>query len=123
MRIATLWKLGRDGQTPVLRDDLPPALMEAEAERVRQYLEGGLVLLAAPALMPDRLDSSRGNAVRVSYSTDGEWIWTSEQAYYLQAHGVPPQADFLKHIRRSGYEPGPVPFHLEARALAWLRGQ
>jgi hypothetical protein len=121
LRIATLWRRPAEGEQPVLRDDLEPALEANEAERVARYLDEGLVVLAATTLLPDRLDPSREHAVPVSYITDGTWLWTGEQAYYLRTHGIPPQTEFLDHIRRSGYRPGPIPPTAEARALAWLR--
>lgn len=122
LRVATLWRRAGEGQQPILRDDLESPLDGPEADRVARYLDEGLVVLAATTLLPDRLDPSREHAVPVSYVTDGTWLWTGEQAYYLRTHGVPPQPEFLDHIRRSGYRPGPAPPDAEARALAWLRG-
>lgn len=123
MRMATLWKLGPDGETTVLRDDLPPTLSPEEATRVHRFLTRGFVVATATARLRDELDLTRGDAVPLSFSTDGHWVWTGELAYYLAAHAIPPPALFLEHIRACGYEPAAVDAETRARALAVVRGE
>jgi len=51
----------------------------------------GLFFPDEPARMP------------VSYETDGVWIWGGGARYYLERYGLPPEPEFLAHIRANGY--------------------
>ncbi len=32
-------------------------------------------------------------------TTDGSWIWDASVAYYLEAHDLPPEPEFLAYLR------------------------
>ena len=92
---------GPDGGRPaVSRPPVPPD----ETDRVIEYLRRGPVVMAARSYAPDRLDPARGDAVPLTFHTDGTWVWSGAVAYYLDEHGVPPEADLVAHIRANGFE-------------------
>jgi hypothetical protein len=88
---------------------------------VLRFLKAGTPVLAAATLQEDRLDPTRGRCVPVTFSTDGEWIWPGELAYYFEVHGIWPDDSFLAHIRASHYVASPVRDDAVRRALAFLR--
>ncbi|TDB70785.1 DUF4237 domain-containing protein, partial [Actinomadura sp. KC216] len=90
-----------DGTRPaVSRPPVPPD----EVERVTEYLRQAPIVMAARSNAPDRLDSSRGSVVPLTFHTDGTWVWSGAVAYYLSEHGVAPEADLVAHIRANGFE-------------------
>ncbi|TDD22745.1 DUF4237 domain-containing protein [Actinomadura sp. KC06] len=92
---------GPDGTRPaVSRPPVPPD----EVERVTEYLRQGPIVMAARSNAPDRLDSSRGATVPLTFHTDGTWVWSGAVAYYLTEHGVAPEVDLVAHIRANGFQ-------------------
>jgi hypothetical protein len=71
---------------------------EAEKERLLAYLRGGHAVLTTTATMDDILDPAAGAVVPTSFRTDGEWIWTDTVEYYLNQHGLAPDAELSRHI-------------------------
>ncbi|QKG21780.1 TNT domain-containing protein [Actinomadura verrucosospora] len=89
-------RAGADGGPPaVSRPPVPPD----EADRVVRYLEDAPTVMAARSSAPDLLDPSRGEAVPLTFHTDGAWVWSGAVGYYLREHGVPPEPDLVAHIR------------------------
>jgi hypothetical protein len=43
--------------------------------------------------------SDRAECDRLSYHTDGQWIWRLSTAYYLAEYGIAPHRDLLAHLR------------------------
>lgn len=68
------------------------------------YLRHGPIVMAARSNAPDRLDPARGEAVPLTFHTDGTWVWSGAVAYYLSEHGVPPEGDLVAHIHANGFE-------------------
>ncbi|MFI0371307.1 TNT domain-containing protein [Actinomadura sp. 1N219] len=92
---------GPDGARPAVSR---PPVPEDEVERVTEYLRQGAIVMTARSNAPDRLDSSRGAAVPLTFHTDGTWVWSGAVAYYLTEHGVAPEADLVAHIRANGFQ-------------------
>ncbi|WP_246178720.1 TNT domain-containing protein [Actinomadura decatromicini] len=88
------------GRPAVSRPPVPPD----EVERVTEYLRRGPVVMAARSKAPDRLDPTRGDAVPLTFHTDGTWVWSGAVAYYLKEHDIPPEAELVAHIRANGFE-------------------
>lgn len=102
MKIAKLFEqLDPEGK-PILPLDRQP-LNSDERDLVLQFLLGGKIAARTSGRSIDKLDESRGKVVPSSLATDGTWIWSRATAYYLQHHGVAPEPDFLKHIRKCNY--------------------
>jgi hypothetical protein len=91
-----------------------------ERDRVLAFLAGGAPVLVSAALMDDVVGGDPG-VVPMSCRSDGSWVWPDGIAYYLRAHGVAPEGEFLRHIRSTGYRAGPpdaIGVQLAVRALA-----
>jgi hypothetical protein len=71
----------------------------AEREQLLEYLHGGYPILTTLATMNDILDPEAGSVVPTSFRTDGVWIWTDSVEYYLDRHGIEPDAELTRHIR------------------------
>ncbi len=79
-----------------------------ERRRLLGYLLSGRVIFDGGVHTTDLLEPRRIGAVPAVYRTDGRWIWSEAVAYYLRWHLVPPEPDFLAHVRAAGYRPAPV---------------
>ncbi|MET7424490.1 hypothetical protein [Dactylosporangium sp. NPDC005555] len=78
-----------------------------ERDEVLAFLAGGSPVLATEALMDDVLGGGHG-VVPMSCRSDGAWVWSDGTAHYLRAHGLAPEAEFLRHIRAAGYRADPI---------------
>ena len=120
MRIVSIWIRGEDGQPA-----LDPALGRADdpdlKRKVLAYLHSGLGVLRASGLTEDRLDPANGKVVPLIYMTDGEWIWSGSDIYYLERHGILPRAEFLAHMAAHDYKAPPVSMEAGREAAKLLR--
>ncbi|ASO18471.1 hypothetical protein FHR81_002879 [Actinoalloteichus hoggarensis] len=109
-----------DGQTddgaPVV--DREPLTAE-EKDRVLTYLVAGELVLSGRGRVADQLDPEHPRRVPVAWLTDGTWLWQPAVRYYLEKHGVAPDASFLAHIRANEYRmPAVAPETVRAAARA-----
>jgi hypothetical protein len=94
-----------------------------EAERVLEYLRLPPIVLSARGFGKDELAPDAPSAVPLTFRTDGQWIWSGAVEYYLQQHALAPEAAFLEHIRRSGYQPAQTTSQQRAAAVARIIGR
>lgn len=99
VRIATVFDHVDEEGTPSFDPDHGRLADPDERERLVAYLAAGAPLLVTTALADDLLDPDRGAVVPMSFRTDGTWIWSDAATYYLDEHGVEPDADLLAHLR------------------------
>src|SRR5690606_22481010 len=62
------------------------------------------IVFTGPTNLPDQLDSSRPASVPDTWHTDGSWLWPGAVGYYLSQYGVPPEPEFLDHLRARRFE-------------------
>lgn len=86
-----------DGR-PSFAPDHPTIADGPERTRVLTYLRAGTTLLTTPTTMEDVVDPSRGSVVSANFRTDGTWIWPDTVEYYLDVHGLAPDARLLAHV-------------------------
>lgn len=95
---------------------------QAERERLLEFLaHGGAAVERAAGLAPDQLDASKGRVVPVSTVTDGVWIWTRAQAYYLEQYGYGPDVEFYEYIKSREYRADEPGEEVKTAALEFLR--
>lgn len=122
IRLAPVFDEVDDTGTPSFRPDHPRIADPGEKLRLVSYLDHGELLLVSPTLADDILDPERGPVVPMNFRTDGTWVWTDALTYYLDAHGLGPDPDFLAHLRAgTGAWPAVDGVGLH-RALAFLSG-
>jgi hypothetical protein len=90
-------------------------------ERVAHYLRGGAVLLAYFNLSEDVLDDARLPIGPAEIRTDGEWVWPSDLAYYVERYGVGLPSEFVGHLAEKRWEP-PAEGQLDLHELAARAG-
>lgn len=106
MKISSLWASVDDSTgNPVLKPELERASQPELKAQVRKYLDGGTVVLRAPGMQEDYIDPGRGRCVPIAFFTDGDWVWSAEQGYYLTAHDVLPESEFVDHMSEHGFTP------------------
>lgn len=132
-RSALLWTKEQDGPVTVARvfDYVDPnagpgwftdhpTLDDDEAAAVARYLDGGSPVLVTTATTVDARDPAQGPVVPMSYRTDGRWVWIDALTYYVRAHGLAPEPQFLDHIYGSDFVPAAVSPADAHRAVAAL---
>jgi hypothetical protein len=111
---ALLWAAVQDGEPPFqiarvfdfAQPDTGPGFDpehrvvtdSGERERLLEFLTSGTLVLHTTARTRDVLDPAAGQVVPSSFRTDGEWIWTDAVPYYLEEHGLAPDAELAAHI-------------------------
>jgi hypothetical protein len=83
---------------PGFAPDHPVIDDPVERGRLLTYLRGGHPVLTTTATLDDIVDPQSGAEVPTSFRTDGEWIWTDTVQYYLDHHGLAPEARLAAHI-------------------------
>ncbi|RZQ65021.1 TNT domain-containing protein [Amycolatopsis suaedae] len=109
-----------EGAPPVV--DRPP-LPDGEAEKVLGYLDAAQPVLVGDQPGPDIFALDQPPDVPERYLTDGLWIWHASVPYYLRKYGLPPDPDFLAHVRARDYRLGYVDRVIRLTAAAELLGQ
>jgi hypothetical protein len=120
--MAKLWDEVVDGR-PRLDPDLTRTGDQGLIARVMNYLNGGALVLRAPALLDDHLDAVRKDRVPMVFLTDGEWIWSGEHRYYLQHYGILPESDFLRQMEDHDYVAPAVTQAAQRQALEVLTAE
>lgn len=121
MRVARLWSHLEDG-VPVLDSALGRTDEAESKEPLLRFLEGGSAVLGAPGLAEDWLDPHHPLVVPVGFRTDGAWLWSIELAFYLRAHGIVPEPQFVAHMAALGFVAPPASEADLTAAEALLRG-
>ena len=102
-RTARLYdRAGADG-TPGFTDG-HPVLADAVRDRVLDYLNGGVPVLASADLANDVVEPGRGAAVPMGFRTDGRWVWPEGCAYYLAEYSLAPEPDLMADIAAAGFQ-------------------
>lgn len=101
-----------------------PELDRPEATWVADYLDAGVPVWSSPDLAPDVLRPGQPRLVPTGLRSDGRWVWSDADTYYLNTHDVAPDPELLMSIRAAGYLPpevGAVALHqIRAGLLAEL---
>jgi hypothetical protein len=121
MRMASPWIPDEHGE-PVLDPALGRTDDPAVKAQVLGSLKDGFPFLRAAGRVLDRVDPANGEAVPLIYLTDGDWIWSGEEGYYLERYGLLPQQEFLDHMAANHYTVPPVSPEAGLEAERILRG-
>jgi len=93
-----------DGSPLVSRSNLDPRELPA----LVAYLTRATVALSAPGTTRDEFAVDGPPSVPRVFHTDGAWVWPAAVGYYLNRYQLPPQPEFLAHIRARHYALTPV---------------
>ncbi len=80
-----------------------PWLDGFERASVAAYLRGAPMLIAVFGFDEDPWDPTRPEVVPLSIRTDGEWVWSESEGYFAERYGIPPEPEFLSHIKARDY--------------------
>ncbi|APB01551.1 hypothetical protein NS506_07531 [Nocardia seriolae] len=96
---------GKDGDgRPVMNRE---ALEGNIRTAVLAYLESAPIVLAARSFEQDEFVPGERD-VPLNFRTDGVWVWAGAVSHYLHKHGLPPEAELVRHIASRGYRVGEV---------------
>lgn len=122
MKISGLWaSIDPETHRPVLRSDLGSAEDPELKAKIGRYLQSGKLILRSPGLEVDYLQADAVRRVPIAFYTDGEWIWSGQQEYYLQEHNVLPDSAFVEHMQTNKFvapSPSTEAIHEAKRLLA-----
>jgi hypothetical protein len=99
-RHARIFDYRDQGGRPVVNR---PPVPDGEVGQVLEYLNTAHVIMGGRGFDNDLFDPSSAPDVPAAFHTDGTWIWPASVPHYLAKHGVPPEADFVAHIRANGF--------------------
>ncbi len=68
-----------------------------------KYLKSGSIVTTGRSLAVDELDPDHKLRVPVRIQTDGVWVWSSADWYYLEHYDLFPEAEFIQHVRARGF--------------------
>ncbi|MGW2841399.1 hypothetical protein ACWCWD_26825 [Streptomyces sp. NPDC001493] len=69
------------------------------ARELVQYLRNGALLAATAALVHDVLSPDEAAIGGLQLLTDGQWLWYSDLAHYVEHHHVALDRQFIQHAR------------------------
>ncbi|HJD80682.1 hypothetical protein [Kitasatospora aureofaciens] len=85
---------------------LRAAVRDTEPEYGRdlvRYLRSGSALIATPSAVPDVLSPSGAVIGGLHLLTDGQWLWYSDLAYYVEHYRVTLDPWFIEHARNNDW--------------------
>ncbi|WP_157513922.1 hypothetical protein [Nocardia concava] len=106
-----------DGKPVVNR----PAVEGNTRTAVLAYLESAPIVLAARSFEQDEF-APGDRDVPLTFRTDGTWVWAGAVAHYLNKHGLPPEAELVRHIADRGFRVGEVGKAAQDAAIRVITG-
>ena len=96
-------EIATGGEPSIHRDvgTIDPAIKP----RALSYLRAGAVLLAYFTLSEDVLDEGRAVLGPLEIRTDGEWVWRSDLAHYVERYDLGLQPEFVEHMASRSWQP------------------
>ncbi len=89
-----------------------PSLMEAigstpvaDERRIVDYLRSGLQYALVPGVTVDVLAPDRPALGPLRYITDGEWLWRSDLAHYVERYHCRVVDEFVEHMKAQNWLP------------------
>lgn len=108
-----------EGEPPVVnRTPLP----QDEIRALLSYLYRAPVVLSRQVPRPDIFAPAGSPDVPDAFHTDGSWVWPAAVPHYLRKYGLPPDPEFLEHIRAAGHRLPYVDKQVREAAQADLDG-
>jgi hypothetical protein len=93
-----------DEDGPLLREAVSSKPPEDEARAV-SYLQAGALLAFSPAVVRDALSKDQLIIGPLKLLTDGEWVWRSDLAYYVENYHYQLPEEFVRHMRSRDWKP------------------
>ncbi|MFJ3795659.1 hypothetical protein ACIPSJ_05180 [Streptomyces sp. NPDC090088] len=91
-----------------------------EGDLVR-YLRAGTALVATPSAVPDVLSETGAFIRGLHLLTDGQWLWYSDLAHYVERYHVELDPTFIEHARSNNWTvPQVSNEHLEAMVTSLI---
>ncbi len=81
-----------------------------------QYLRNGAVLAATTTLARDVLSPDKAMIGGLHLLTDGQWLWYSDLAHYVEHHHVALDRQFIQHAQSNDWA-APELSHVDLSAL------
>ena len=76
---------------------------EIDEDKIYQYLEKGIVLMACGGIVKDIINPDNGIAGCPDILTDGIWVWPGDLAYYVKRYHLELDKDFIQTMRDNSW--------------------
>jgi hypothetical protein len=73
-------------------------------DRIISYLKSGVAGVVAPAISRDFLSPRHEIIGSLALRTDGEFLWPSDLAHYVEKYRVGLPEDFLRHMEMNDWQ-------------------
>ena len=84
-----------DETDPSITEFLGNRINCSEKEKICNYLNSGIVLVACYGLSTDVINPKRGFSGCPSMLTDGIWVWPGDLAYYVSEYSLYLKDEFI----------------------------
>jgi len=75
----------------------------ADQRRICDYLRAGIPYATVPAVTFDILSPDHSALGPLRYLTDGEWLWRSDLAHYVERYHCRVAGEFIEHMRAQNW--------------------
>ena len=76
---------------------------EVDEDKIYQYLEKGIVLMACGGIVKDIINPDNGIAGCPDILPDGIWVWPGDLAYYVKRYHLELDKDFIQTMRDNSW--------------------
>ncbi|MBD5394301.1 MAG: hypothetical protein HDR71_08510 [Lachnospiraceae bacterium] len=76
---------------------------EIDEDKIYQYLEKGIVLMACGGIVKDIINPDNGIAGCPDILTDGIWVWPGDLAYYVKRYHLELDKNFIQTMRDNNW--------------------
>jgi hypothetical protein len=90
----------------------------ANKEVIVGYLTGAPTVTALRTFVFDEIEPERRHPVSLTFSSDGQWIWSGLTTYYVERYDVRLPQDFVQWILESGTPPSSLPHAVRDEAMS-----
>ncbi len=78
-----------------------------DEDKMIDYLEKGIVIIACGAVMIDVVNPKNGYAGCPEWKTDGKWAWSGDLAYYVRQYHLKLNEEFIDTMRKNSWTISP----------------
>ncbi|MBD5461989.1 MAG: hypothetical protein HDR24_02845 [Lachnospiraceae bacterium] len=82
---------------------------ELEEEKICNYLEEGIILVACGGVVKDIINPNNGFVGCPDMLTDGIWIWPGDLTYYVKKYHLELGRDFIQTMKDNDWQIKNVP--------------
>lgn len=89
----------------------------ASKEVIVRYMTGAPTVAAIRTFVFDEVEPERRHRISLTYSSDGEWVWSALTAYYVERYDVQLPEPFVQWILKAKTPPASLADNIRDEAM------